>query len=318
MFSKSVGGAKNSTGLQQLGFIVRIKGALMDLIKDFDPWKDPLCTCPPKYGFNPYTGCSHACVYCYITSYIPNAFQCRPKVQLLKRVKRDLLKIDLRKPISMSNSSDPYPPEEKELLLTRRCLELFQERKCKVLLITKSNLVLRDLDLLERFRCAVSFTITTLQPRIYKKLEPAAPKPELRLKTIRELSRAGIPCAVRMDPIIPGLNEREIRQILKCSARAGALHVTASTFKPRPDSWKRFSLLFPELSEKLRRLYFEKGERHRNAWYLPAELRREILQKVRLACDENGVTFASCREGMDWMRSRPSCDGSHLLGWRAI
>ncbi|MDI6639569.1 MAG: hypothetical protein QMD78_01965, partial [Methanocellales archaeon] len=90
----------------------------MDVIRKFDPWGDPLCTCPPKYSFSPYTGCSHRCAYCYITSYIPNAFNCRPKKDLLKRVKKDVSKVDLAIPISISNSSDPYPPEEKDVLLT--------------------------------------------------------------------------------------------------------------------------------------------------------------------------------------------------------
>ena len=133
----------------------------MDVIRKFDPWGDPLCSCHPKYSFSPYTGCN-------ITSYIPNAFNCRPKKDLPKRVKKDVSKVDLAIPISISNSSDPYPPEEKDLLLTRRCLEIFRDKKCGVLIITKSDLVLRELDLLGEMNCVVSFTITTLDQDIAK------------------------------------------------------------------------------------------------------------------------------------------------------
>ncbi|MDI6859511.1 MAG: radical SAM protein [Methanocellales archaeon] len=285
----------------------------MDVIRKFDPWGDPLCTCPPKYSFSPYTGCSHRCAYCYITSYIPNAFNCRPKKDLLKRVKKDVSKVDLAIPISISNSSDPYPPEEKDVLLTRRCLEIFRDKKCRVLLITKSDLVLRDLDLLREMDCVVSFTITTLDQDIAKKLEPHAPLAKARLDVIRRLSKKGIPCTVRADPVIPLVNEREMRETIRLSAEAGARHITASTFKPRADSWRRLSVLFPKASKELRRLYFGDGQRRRNAWYLPARMRREIMQKIKETCDENHISFASCREGFGEMSTGESCDGSHLL-----
>ena len=146
----------------------------MDVIRDFDPWHDPLCTCPKKYGFNPYTGCFYRCVYCYVTSYVPRAFECRIKKNLLKRITRDLKRVDRYRVISMSNSSDPYPPMEAKLKLTRACLELFLREGCQVQVITKSDLVTRDIDLLSKIRCVVSFTITTLKRNLSRKLEPRA------------------------------------------------------------------------------------------------------------------------------------------------
>ncbi|MDI6639631.1 MAG: hypothetical protein QMD78_02280, partial [Methanocellales archaeon] len=82
---------------------------------------------------------------------------------------------------------------------------------------------------------------------------------------------------------------------------------------PRADSWRRLSVLFPKASKELRRLYFGDGQRRRNAWYLPARMRREIMQKIKETCDENRISFASCREGFDEMSTGESCDGSHLL-----
>jgi DNA repair photolyase len=285
----------------------------MEIISRFDPWGDPLCTCPPKYSLNPYTGCQHHCLYCYITSYIPRAFECRPKKDLLQRVRRDLGKLDRRLPISLSNSSDPYPPMERELGLTRRCLELLKGAGLAVQIITKSDLVTRDADLLKGMRSVVSFTITTLDPKLAQRLEPNAPPPERRLKAVERLSREGIPVTVRLDPLFPGLNDGEIERVVEAAAEAGAIHVTASTFKPRPDSWQRMMLAFPEFCKRVKELYFVKGERHKAGRYLPAALRRELLLRGREACEDAGLTFSVCREGMRELNTAPSCDGTHLL-----
>ncbi len=286
---------------------------MIEIISRFDPWGDPLCTCSPKYSLNPYTGCQHRCLYCYITSYIPRAFECRPKKDLLQRVRRDLGKLDRRLPISLSNSSDPYPPLERELGLTRKCLELIGRAGLAVQIITKSDLVARDVDLLSRMRSVVSFTITTLNPRLARRLEPNAPPPERRLRAVGVISKKGIPATVRLDPLFPGLNEEEIERVVRAAAGAGAVHVTASTFKPRPDCWQRMMLAFPEFCKKARELYFVEGERHKTGRYLPAAMRRELLLRVREACEASGLTFSVCREGMRELNTAPTCDGTHLL-----
>ena len=283
----------------------------LDVIREFDPWGDPWCTCPKKYSLNPYTGCSHRCVYCYITSYIPRAFECRPKASLVARVKRDLAKIERNRLISMSNSSDPYPPLEKKLGLTRQCLEIFLERGIPFQIITKSDLVIRDLQILSEARCVVSFTITTLSEKIRRKLEPGAPPSERRLRALEELKDAGVPTTVRLDPVIPLLNESEVDKIVEAAVGAGASHITSSTFKPRPDSWKRFAQAFPKIAEEIRELYFGFGIKHQNAWYLPEEERRRLLEAVQRACARRGVTFSACRENIRF--EAPSCDGSHLI-----
>ncbi|MCS7131416.1 MAG: radical SAM protein [Hadesarchaea archaeon] len=285
----------------------------MDVIHDFDPWGDPLCTCPSKYSFDPYTGCAHRCLYCYITSYIPRAFECRPKEDLLKRLERDLRKIDKRRIISMSNSSDPYPPIEAELKLTRACIELFAREGCRLLVITKSDLVARDADLLAEMGAVVSVTITTLSDKTCKRLEPGAPSPKRRLAALRRLADREVPTAVRLDPLIPGINDIDIEKIIEAAVDAGASHVTSSTYKLRPDSWRRIREEFPEAASQLAYLYFGRGERRRNSWYLPLELRRDLMERVREACDRHGLTFASCREGLVELTSGASCDGSHLV-----
>jgi len=285
----------------------------MDVIRKFDPWGDPLCTCPKKLGFNPYTGCDYRCIYCYVSSYVPRAFECREKKNLVARVERDLNLINKNLVISMSNSSDPYPPMEAKLKLTRACLELFSHEDCRVQIITKSDLVARDTDLLSKMRCVASFTITTLDRSVSRALEPMAPSPEKRLKAIKELSGAGVPTSMRLDPIIPSLNDSEIEEIVGTAAAHGASHVTSSTFKPRPDSWRRVERVFPEIAAELAPLYFEQEEWHHNSRYPPRKIRLQLMKVVREACDRNKITFASCREGLRELSTGASCDGSHLI-----
>ncbi|MBS7629611.1 radical SAM protein, partial [Candidatus Bathyarchaeota archaeon] len=91
----------------------------MGVIGPFDPWSSKMCTCPKKYSLSPYTGCSHRCLYCYITSYISNPFEARPKKEFLKRLTYELERIDRRVPICMASSSDPYVHIESKLGLTR-------------------------------------------------------------------------------------------------------------------------------------------------------------------------------------------------------
>ncbi|MEM2878133.1 MAG: radical SAM protein [Candidatus Hadarchaeales archaeon] len=283
----------------------------MAVVREFDPWKDPLCTCPKKYGLNPYTGCSHSCVYCYISSYIPNAFEAREKKDLISKVERDIEKMDSNTIISMSNSSDPYPPVEAKLGLTRKCLEIISKKGCRVQIITKSNIVARDFDVLKKIPCVVSFTVTTIDDSLARRLEPGAPKPSLRLATIKTLSKR-VPTSLRLDPIIPFVNDDEVREIVEVASEAGVSHVTASTFKPRLDGWRRFSSAFPDEALKLRDLYFNKGEKRRG-WYLPKKIREDLMRSVRAACLETGVTFSSCREGLPHLNTGGTCDGTHLI-----
>jgi len=287
----------------------------MYVIHPFDPWKSPLCTCPPKYSLDPYTGCGHMCKYCYITSYIKQAFNPRPKKNLIQRIVKDLKRIDYSRHISMSNSSDPYTPPEAKLRLTRRVLEVLVSRGAKVLIITKSTLVVRDIDLLRRGNVSVSITITSLNNRVSKTLEPNAPSPYERLKALRSLIRNGVPCSVRIDPLIPYINDdySGIRALVKALADVGVKHVISSTYKARPDSFKRIVKAFVRVREGLKELYFEKGEVVQRYRYLPRSLRYEMLKKVAELVREEGMTFAVCREGFGDLNSGETCDGSHLI-----
>lgn len=290
-----------------------LKSLKTRVIRPFDPWRGKLCTCPLKLSFDPYTGCEHGCLYCYASSYIKDFRRCRPKENLLRLVRRDLAVIPKNALISMSNSSDPYPPMESQLKLTRSCFQEFLGRDLRILIITKSDLVVRDLDLIRRLRAAVTITITTLDDDLAKRLEPNAPPPSRRLDAIRNLSGEGIPVGARVDPIIPFLNDEGVEVLLKEVKGSGALHVTSSTFKPRWDSWKRIMEAFPDVCGKLKPLYFDEGERIGRSYYLPRPLRFRLMSRVAEECKKLGLTFACCREGFIELNSGGSCDGSHLI-----
>lgn len=273
------------------------------IIREFDPWKSQLCTCPEKYSLNPYTGCDHCCVYCYITGYIKDAFNCRPKVDLIKRVKRELKRIDKSKVISMANSSDPYPRLERKLQVTRKVVQLFLREDIRFQIVTKSDIMVRDIDLLKKSKCSIAVTVTTMDEDIAKKLEPKAPSPGKRVNALKKLKENGIPVSVRIDPVIPGLTDpvRVLEEVKFVD------HVTCSTLKLRADAVKRMTKVFPGIMGELKPFY---TERIQNALYLPRKMRIELLESLQNQCREYGITFGSCREGL---KSEKSCDGTHLV-----
>ena len=285
------------------------------LITKFDPWKSTLCTCPPKLTLNPYTGCDHGCLYCYASSYIPQFHQCRPKTDLLSKLKKEAAKLDGQL-ISLSNSSDPYPTIEDKTLTTRKTLETLTHSNCKLQIITKSTLVTRDIDLLRRVPSIVSITITTDNDATAKQLEPHAPTSTQRIRTAETLTQKGILTTIRIDPIIPTLNDNH-EKLIKTLAAIGIKHVTASTYKTKPDNWKRLAKTLPETAEKLKPLYYEHGERLGNCTYLPRELRLKLLKNIRDLADKHDIKFGTCREGLSQLNTA-TCDGQWLLRERVI
>ncbi|HDQ06623.1 MAG TPA: radical SAM protein [Candidatus Bathyarchaeota archaeon] len=279
------------------------------LLTVFDPWKSRLCTCPPKLTFNPYTGCDHHCLYCYASSYIPRFYDCRPKKNLLSRLKREVARLD-GELVSMSNSSDPYPRLEQKLGLTRKCLEILAENRCRLQIVTKSDLVVRDIDVLREAPCVVSVTVLTADDGLSGKLEPGAPASSRRLKAIEKLVEAGIPTTVRIDPVIPFLND-DLAGLVEKVADLGVLHVTSSAYKVKPDNWRRFSAAFPEVAEKLKPLYFGEGERIGRSTYLPKSTRFGLMKKAKELAEEHNLKFGCCREGFSL--NSAVCDGSWTI-----
>jgi DNA repair photolyase len=196
----------------------------------------------PDIGFdravNPYRGCEHGCIYCYARpthAYLGYSPGLDFETKLIyKPDVAELLEKELRKPgyqaktLALGSNTDPYQPVERTLKLTRSILEVLDRYNHPVGIVTKSSGVLRDLDILssmaKRNLARVHISVTTLDARLARVMEPRAATPARRLHAIAELTRAGVPAGVLAAPMIPALNDAEMEKILEASAKAGARH----------------------------------------------------------------------------------------------
>ncbi|MFO0872513.1 MAG: PA0069 family radical SAM protein [Phycisphaerales bacterium] len=191
---------------------------------------------PFDWTINPYRGCEHGCIYCFARQYHEYlGFSCGLDFETKLMAKPDaprLLRNELAapswrpEPIVMSASTDIYQPIEHRMRIARQCLEVLAECGQPVSTMTKSALVLRDVDLWSRLAAMnaghVTITLVTLDAELAQRLEPRASSPAGRLRAIRQLVDAGIPVSVNIAPIIPGLTDTEIPALLEAVAQAGA------------------------------------------------------------------------------------------------
>jgi DNA repair photolyase len=187
-------------------------------------------------SINPYRGCEHGCVYCFARP--THAYQgLSPGLDFETKLfakpnAAELLEKELSKPgyaantMAMGTNTDPYQPIEKKFRITRSVLEVLSRTNHPVGIVTKSALVARDIDILapmaDRGLAKVALSVTTLDPRLARKMEPRSATPSKRLDTIRKLAEAGIPVSVLVAPLVPGINDHEIEDILQAVYAAGA------------------------------------------------------------------------------------------------
>ncbi len=195
---------------------------------------------PFEVSANPYRGCEHGCVYCYARpSHEYLGYSAGLDFEITILVKRDAPAL-LRKAlgsskwnpqtIALSGVTDCYQPVERHLKLTRGCLKVLAEFRNPVGVVTKNHMVVRDADILGSLArvdaSSVTLSVTTLDTDLASRMEPRASTPERRLDAIENLSDAGIPVGVLVAPVIPGLNDHEVPQILEAAAAAGASHAS--------------------------------------------------------------------------------------------
>jgi len=194
----------------------------------------------PDVGFeasiNPYRGCEHGCIYCYARpthEYLgfSAGLDFETKI-LVKEDAPELLRKELAsrrwkpKILAISGVTDPYQPIERRLELTRRCLEVLAEFRNPVMIVTKNQLVARDVDLFkqlaEHHAVAVFVSVTTLDANLARVMEPRTSTPRNRLAAIEALATAGVPVGVMVAPTIPGLTDHEMHSIIVAAVNAGA------------------------------------------------------------------------------------------------
>ena len=192
---------------------------------------------PFRYSLNPYRGCEHGCAYCYSRpSHEYLGFSAGLDFETRILIKRRAPKLLSQRfqtkswepqPVALSGNTDSYQPVERELEITRKCLQVFLRHRNPVSIVTKGGLIRRDVDILgalaERNLVRVSISLTTLRNDVAGAMEPRAARPDLRLKTIETLTDAGVPTGILIAPVVPGLTDEELPRIMERAAEAGAI-----------------------------------------------------------------------------------------------
>jgi DNA repair photolyase len=231
------------------------------------------------WSLNPYTGCAHRCTFCYVRAFERRAD--RPSGESYGRVIRvktnvaEVLRRELARPswkgehVAVGAATDPYQPAEGRYRLTRACIEAFAEASNPFSIITRGPMIVRDVDVLaeaaRRATVAVTFSIPTVDPDVWRRTEPDTAPPEQRLRALRRLVDAGIKAGVGMAPILPGLSDRpdQLAAVVRAAREAGATGVWANLLFLRPGTREHFlehlARDWPEELARYQRLYEQRA-----------------------------------------------------------
>src|SRR5277367_663653 len=290
---------------------------------------------PFEWTINPYRGCEFACKYCYARythEYMEiDGGEFERKI-FVKQNAAALLARDLTQKysyeskasnytkaehIAIGTATDPYQPAEREYRVTRACLEELAKREgLSVSIITKSNQIVRDIDILRvisgKSALSINITVTTLKPRLARLLEPRAPRPDLRLAAVRELRDAGLHVGVSASPLLPGITDQEgeMELLAKAAKDAGAEWFFSGVLFLMPASARQF---LPFIREKFPKLAKQYDQWYGKNGYAPEEYRRKISERVANIRRELGFS------ARPWEGDRPISTRAQLsLGWDAV
>lgn len=252
-----------------------------------------------EYVMNIYWGCNHGCIYCYARSnYYDKAgnFDCiRTKKDALRIIRDDLQRKVRKGVVFTAGMSDPYNSAEKEHRLTGNALELINAFKFGVCILTKSDLVVRDTDVLidikEHSSASVNFSITCSDDETCKKIEPFASTTTERFKAVEALSKGGIVAGVMIDPVIPFITDttENVRELVKKAKHHGALYVYTSTFVTLADVqreyfYKEAETHYPGITEKYK-------ERYKNYYRCKSFNGRKIWDTFVETCEKENISY---------------------------
>jgi len=257
---------------------------------------------PFAWMINPYRGCEFACKYCY-ARYTHEFMELRDGLDFERKIyvkqhtgwllRQELKQVREGQSIAIGTATDPYQPAERKFGITRAIMEEFTRHEgLRIGLVTKSDLVLRDLDLLraisEKNRLGIHITVTTIKTDLARILEPRAPRPDLRLKAVQKLVEAGIRAGVNCAPILPGITDAptDLENVVRSAAAAKAMFVMASPLFLKPCSAKIFLPFVQENFPQLVPLY---QQRYADRAFLPVEYSRRISTLVKKYCSRHGI-----------------------------
>ena len=257
---------------------------------------------PFTWTINPYRGCEFACKYCYARythefMEMRNGHDFEQKIYV-KQHAADLLRQELRhvkagEEIAIGTATDPYQPAERRYEVTRTILqEMARHKELHLGLITKSNLILRDIDLLQEIgqngRLSVTLTITTLDVELARLLEPRAPRPDLRMETVRKLNEAGVRAGVSCAPVLPGITDspRDLEALVRAVAKAGGNYIFANPLFLKPCS---AAVFFPFLEEKFPHLTEAYRKRYQDRAFLPKAYSQRLSQVIARLRQKYGI-----------------------------
>ena len=265
------------------------------------------------YGMNIYRGCSHGCIYCDSRSkcyQFTHAFEDIEVKQNAPELLEQALKSKRQKAmIGTGSMSDPYMHCEEQLGLTRKCLEIISKYGFGAAVQTKSDRILRDIDLLEEInrkaKCVVQMTLTTYDEKLCRILEPNVCNTQRRIEVLEAMQERGIPTVVWLTPILPFINDTEenVRAILEACARVkvkGIICFDMGLTLREGDREYYYAALdrhFPGLKEKYIRMYG-------NAYEVPSPHREPLMRLFRTFCREHGMMYKP-EECFDYMSTLP-------------
>ena len=277
---------------------------------------------PFTWTINPYRGCEFACKYCY-ARYTHEFMEMRDGVDFERKIyvkqhsawllRRDLKKVKRGEEIAIGTATDPYQPAEKRFEVTRSILEEFaQHRGFEIAIVTKSDLVTRDLDVLRRIaehnRLFVNITITTLDTKLARILEPRAPRPDLRMEAVRQLNLAGVDTGVSCAPVLPDITDRpaDLEALVKAASEAGAKYIWANPLFLKPCS---AAVFLPFLEEQFPALVESYRARFRDRAFLPKAYSERISQLMAALRKKYGF---SGRHERASQQTHPALAGSQM------
>jgi len=248
-----------------------------------------------KYNLNLYRGCQHQCIYCDSRSecyQIENFADIHVKVNAVDLLAEVLPRKRVRGTIGFGSMNDPYMPIEKKYQLCRRALEVIAQHQFPVHIITKSDLVLRDLDLLKvinQVYAAISFTITTADDKLAKQIEPGAPPSSARFAAIRALADAGIHTGITMMPILPfiGDTEENVTQLVEMAYESGAEYILpwfGMTLRAGSRDWyyDQLDKRFPGVKQKYVRQFGLRYECNSPHWRKLDEVFQKLISQYQI------------------------------------